>query len=299
MKIIGAGLSGLLCGAMNPGSTIYEAQKSLPNNHGAILRFRDDKISRALNIPFKKVRVRKGIWIPRKGFVHPAINLSNMYSRKCTGEFGARSIDNLDTVTRYIAPDDFIQQLADRCEIRYGHYWGLAFANKAKPTISTIPLPVMLKAVLDFPELDVETAAFKRQPIWSRTFEFQNTNLYQTIYFPDPSQPLYRASFTGNKMICEYTSDDRECPLTAFGMGDALWVGSGVQVKRQEYGKIIEIPSEQRRAIIGHLSHKHNIYSLGRYATWRNILLDDVFDDIRVIQRLMRMDEYSHRIEAS
>jgi hypothetical protein len=36
------------------------------------------------------------------------------------------------------------------------------------------------------------------------------------------------------------------------------------------------------------LTHERNIYSLGRFATWRNILLDDVVDDIAAIKKLLK-----------
>jgi len=307
MKIIGAGLSGLLCGAMNPGSIIYEAQKSLPNNHGAILRFRDDKISKALNIPFKKVRVHKNIFYEDQLWSDADIQMMNKYSKKVTGEYGTRSIGDCSAVTRYIAPDDFIQQLADRCVIRYNCEYPDAFVDwddeprmHPGPYVSTIPMPIMLKACGAMAKMIDD---FKRQPIWTMTYEFGDVNLYQTIYFPGAHTYIYRASFTGSKLIVETTKNPEtvgfsiHTVLQAFGLSfpeyTALDSGS------QEYGKIIEFDPEKRRTIIAMLSHKHDIYSLGRYATWRNILLDDVFDDIRVIQRLMRMDEYSHRIESS
>ena len=63
MIIYGAGLAGLLAGNMmrsfNP--VVKEAQSSLPNNHGALLRFRSDKVETATAVPFKKVRVKKAI----------------------------------------------------------------------------------------------------------------------------------------------------------------------------------------------------------------------------------------------
>ena len=36
----------------------------------------------------------------------------------------------------------------------------------------------------------------------------------------------------------------------------------------------------------------HGVYSLGRFATWRNILLDDVVKDIDVIKSMMGQDKY-------
>ena len=63
VAIYGAGLAGLLAANMLRGMspTVFEAQGSLPNNHGALLRFRSDKAGTACGIPFKKVHVTKAI----------------------------------------------------------------------------------------------------------------------------------------------------------------------------------------------------------------------------------------------
>ena len=293
MKIIGAGLSGLLAGALIPGAKIYEQQQSLPNNHGAILRFRTDKISKALNIPFKKVRVTKAIWSEvMYGYAEPTPRVKNMYSKKVTGKYGQRSIDNIDPCYRYIAPDDFIAQLAERCEISFG----VSFPGEvpAGTCISTIPLPVMMDSMKI--KADIK---FTRVQIWSSIYEFDNIDLYQTIYFPDANTHVYRASFTGNKLIIEsvasprYGGDEPDMVRNAFGIDDD-W--TSCEVKNQKYGKIVEIDTHIRHSLIQQLSTKHGIYSLGRYATWRNILLDDVFDDIHVIKDLIHKDSYLRRL---
>ena len=60
VRIIGAGMAGLLAGSMFRGQAqIYESAPSLPNNHHALLRFRSDGISNHLNIPFQAVDVVK------------------------------------------------------------------------------------------------------------------------------------------------------------------------------------------------------------------------------------------------
>ena len=294
MKIIGAGLSGLLAGALIPGATIYERQQSLPNNHGAILRFRSDKIGKALNIPFKKVRVTKAIWSEvMYGYAEPTPRVNNMYSKKVTGKYGQRSIDNIDPCYRYIAPDSFISQLAERCNIVFSREFP-GDIPAGGPVISTIPLPVMMDAM----GMDVGVK-FERAQIWSTIYEFDDIDLYQTIYFPDTGTRVYRASFTGNKLIVEMISNPRnvgdpiESVLEAFAI-DAKPFSS--EVKNQRYGKIIEIDTHIRHSIIQQISTKHNIYSLGRYATWRNILLDDVFDDIHVIKDLIQKDSYTRRL---
>ena len=72
MIIAGAGLAGLIAGNIfrNYSPRIIERQTSLPNNHRAILRFRDHSVSKATGIEFKKVKVRKAIaykgdWLSR------------------------------------------------------------------------------------------------------------------------------------------------------------------------------------------------------------------------------------------
>ena len=288
MIIIGAGLSGLICGAMNPGSIIYERQKELPNNHGAVLRFRSDKIGRALNIPFKKVRVTKAIWFSGQE-VQPTPRIQNMYSQKVTGQIGSRSISNIDPCDRYIAPPDFIQQLADRCNIVYNRQVnGPLIDAEFEPIVSTIPLPVMMR-ILDM-DYNID---FARSPIWTTKFKLKNVDAYQTIYYPDLC-PMYRASITGNELIVEQTNNTDvhlDTIIRSFGFRD-LNIESETKIS-QKYGKIIPIDPIVSRSILAGITAKRNIYSLGRFATWRNILLDDVFEDVLRIQDLMKLDHYS------
>jgi len=298
MKIIGAGLSGLLAGCLIPGSTIYEQQSELPNNHGAVLRFRSDAISRALNIPFKKVEVHKAVFYEEILWDFATIEMMNKYSKKVTGHYLSRSIGDCSTVTRYIAPFDFIQLLAERCEICFDFPWDKSWhANET--TISTIPMQRMM-TILGF-SVPGENVTFFHQPIWSMIYEFKDIDLYQTIYFPSQQTKVYRASFTGNRLIVEMMSDPShvgaplDMVLRAFGIYAA--VPYSTERKEQQYGKIIDIDPHIRRSIMATLTHEHNIYSLGRYATWRNILLDDVFEDIYKIMDLVKLDSYSRRLK--
>jgi len=52
----------------------------------------------------------------------------------------------------------------------------------------------------------------------------------------------------------------------------------------EKYGKIIPIMSSVRHALLLSISAQFGIYSLGRFATWRNILLDDVIHDAQRIE---------------
>ncbi len=60
-----------------------------------------------------------------------------------------------------------------------------------------------------------------------------------------------------------------------------------VKRKTQKFGKIVQVDEDYRRSIVVRLTEEFGIYSLGRYATWRPLLLDDVVKDIEVIERLM------------
>ena len=67
-------------------------------------------------------------------------------------------------------------------------------------------------------------------------------------------------------------------------------------MKRQLYAKILPIPEETRKRFILWATERHNIYSLGRFATWRpGLLMDDLVNDIRVIQRVAERGTYDHR----
>ena len=89
MIMIGAGMAGLLAGAMLRGDCerIIEAQDSIPNNHSAVLRFRSTVVADTLNIPFKEVKVMKAVQ-PWQNPVADAM----AYSFKNTGTSSLRSI---------------------------------------------------------------------------------------------------------------------------------------------------------------------------------------------------------------
>jgi len=104
MLILGAGQAGLLAARRlslyNP--IVLEKQKSLPNNHSALLRFRSNEIGKAIGLPFKKVNVYKGILSDDGETITdtPTIRDMNAYSLKSTGVCIERSIINTDKLFR-------------------------------------------------------------------------------------------------------------------------------------------------------------------------------------------------------
>lgn len=301
MHIIGAGLSGLIAGhyfrQYRP--KIYEEQKTLPNNHSALLRFRTDLISRITNIPFKKVTVRKEMIYDSNIIERPNIHMCNMYSYKVTGTITDRSIWNLDPAERYIAPPNFIELLSYGLDIKYDHTFISPAIFSKDVIISTIPMPKLM-GKLKYPIGYV----FDYRKIWviKTTINDPKFDVYQTIYYPHLTNPVYRATMCGNELTIEciekpteLITDIFEETILDFGLPHNIGISkSDLILAEQEYGKIVPISDKVRKDFIYYASQKHNIYSLGRFATWRQILLDDLDKDLGFIQSLIEANsEYS------
>lgn len=290
---------------------VYEAQSQVPNNHGALLRFRSDAVARAVNQPFKQVNVTKGVKWKNSVSDSASLQASNLYSLKVTGGIWERSIMNLQPSVRWIAPEGFCSDLANGVVIRYDQpvndlaELGASVTSDEGPVISTIPMPAMMKMV-DW-ELN---SRFEWKQIWSIRARIVHPPLrvYQTIYYPDPEVPFYRASITGDLLIIESMSEPKESlaeftvhsVLQDFGINyrQAGFLNhEGISIVPQKYGKLLPYSETERRAFILALTDRFGIYSLGRFATWRQILLDDIVQDVRIIDRLItERDAYSRHL---
>ncbi len=293
MIILGAGLNGCIAAFRFPESRILEYLPH-PTIHKAVLRFRSDSISDITGIPFKKVEVTKGI-IMSDSFVQPNIKLNNLYSRKVTDFAGGRSIDNLEKSIRWIAPDDFHAQMLSKLYKRMEVGVDYVPTKFDEPIISTIPLPVLCgKVGIECP-IEKEKQA---KPIYVRTVEFEKAELYQTIYYPDPNFHIYRASMTGNMLIVEsigqITSREIMRVIEHFGLSGMVHTFGEEHV--QQFGKFLPLDEIKRKKIMFELTRDYGVYSLGRFATWRKLLLDDSVHDMDVIERLIQVDEYDLRV---
>jgi hypothetical protein len=291
--IIGAGLAGLISACKFKDAYIIEAGQRA-EQHKALLRFRDESVSKLTDIPFKRVRVQKSIYY--QGQHHkPRIDLCNMYSMKVTGRYSDRSIWNLDAVERHVAPDNFYDILSDRhaARIEYGQkITSIQRGQSDTAYISTMPMQAMMAAC----GLQCDLLDFERSPIKVLRATLETPcDVHQTIYFPGDETPIYRASITGDKLIIEFVEFKTQLPLKivgdAFGMKNMEVVD--INVVDQKYGKIIPLERERREAILYELTRDYNVFSIGRFATWRNILLDDVVKDLDRVERLMGSSSYA------
>lgn len=318
--IVGAGLAGLIAACHFKDSHIIEfGQKG--KNHQALLRFRTTAVSELTGIPFKKVEVQKEVSIDGETRNYCSIGAANCYSRKVSGGLRSRSIRNLTPDVRYIAPDDFYEQLVARHAERIS--WGLKFdsafmANEAsgRNFVSTAPMSVNMAAAgiasthEDF-KFDKSGITVIRVPLKI------HSEVYQTVYFPQMHMRIFRASITGDVLIIELVDspigsevtanlelhnenaewDAIETACEAFGLDYERDVAAESRtVTVQKFGKIVDMPKEDRESVMYELTSRHNIFSLGRFATWRNILLDDVVGDLHKIDNLMNASDYARRL---
>ena len=292
MIIAGAGLAGLIAGNIfrNYSPRIIEMQSSLPSNHKAILRFRDHSVSKATGIEFKKVKVRKAIAYKGEWLSRSNPKVANLYSIKVTGKVQSRSCWNLNDDERFLSPDDFIMRIAKGLKINYSETLHKSMFD-GQPIISTIPMPAMMDIVgwKDKPE-------FPYRSIWSCWCNIKDYDVQvnQTIYYPDLKDPYYRASLLGNKLILEYNQEpwqSREDVISVlsndFGIDTEV---TDLHVKKQKYGKISAIDDNLRKEFLYYLTREFNVYSLGRFATWKQIILDDVVDDAGKIMKLINVE---------
>lgn len=299
--IVGGGLAGLIAGHMLPHQEIWEAAPEPESSHKALLRFRSDAVARVTGVEFRRVRVRKGIFYADQ-FVEPNIAVANEYSRKClNGRMaGERSIWDLTPVERWIAPEDFHERLVEHLKSRLSWNAPADFTDPQQRTgaVSTVPLPVVT-AQLGIPA----ESEFARAPITVQRFRVPKCDVHQTVYFPTPLHSLYRASITGDLLICELAgvTDEHDVHDWRADVRKAFrFSGEPVAIERvqQRYGKISPIDEQERRALVARLTQDYDIFSLGRFATWRNILLDDVVQDVDVIKQLMKASAYERKLQS-
>jgi len=308
MQIIGAGMAGLLAGQYfrSHDPIIIEKQPLLPNNHTALLRFRSEAVSDLTGIRFKEVNVQKLINYKEAHHESGNIFLNNLYSQKVTGGVYSRSLMNIKDSTRYIAPDTFVSRVATGLSIWYSmdaekhiHH---QMRDSNEPMISTMPLATLAEILGWELKQDLQT-----REIWTFTFDLEmDIDVYQTCYYPNPSLPLYRLSITGDRVIAEFCMnpnchsewDGRTITNIMhfleidFGIHASDCLFDNPELKHQKHGKIAPGDRDEIHEFIGWASREYNIYSLGRWGTHRQILMDDVVDDLKVIDNLIESKGY-------
>jgi hypothetical protein len=317
INIIGAGMAGLLAANMlrRHEVEVSERNTTLPKNHTALLRFRSGAVSDATGIPFEKVTVRKGLWDGERVINTPTIAHLNRYSAMVTdNELHDRSILNLESAVRWVAPRDFIELMARNVRLEFGKT--VDRPRMDHPVISTMPMPAMMKIVgwKDIP-------AFQFKPVWTIKAKITapKSHICQTLYNTEEME-WYRATIHGDDLTLEFMHQPcwedepnnaeiiaahavfrffNEHKPTDYTERLGIKV-ENVSINKMAIGKIMPINDTLRKEFMAYLTEKWNIFSLGRFATWRNILLDDVVQDVKRIEAMMHgAGAYDRRLMVS
>lgn len=305
MIVLGAGMAGLMAAAVmrNEVDVIIEANQGLPKNHSAVLRFKSSIVGDTLNIPFKKVKALKAVQPWKNGMADVMA-----YSQKTNGSLSLRSITsaNGELLERYIAPADFVEQMAERvtCSKQFGRTVEKKFFVKEPEgsIISTLPMGVLMD-LLEWPGPKPE---FQSLPGYNILATVHDCDMYGSLYIPEPGIYPYRVSINGNQLIAEMvtrfqgTSSQKVLDDALSQSLSALHLHESqvhdIRFVPQKFMKILPIDEEVRRKFIMWASEKYKVYSLGRFATWRpGLLLDDLVQDIRIIQRIIKSSNYELR----
>lgn len=315
IKIIGAGIAGLLAAYSfaKEGCEVVVLEKKdgeLKSDHSAVLRFRED-LRPFIMIPLDEVKLYKNIY--HGGELHNTSNiyLNNLYSLKATGALRERSINNLKTEKRFIPPHNFYSLLIIKCmdagvTIKTGYEVTKEDLVEEgwDGTIVTIPLPVTLKMLgiendITFSSNSIDTWTYQLD-------DYFNSNVHQTVYFPtrDYMNPAYRISILGDRVIAELNSaklDPNKRDIEAkiklqmkYAFGIDLTASDSGEFKTQPLGKLINIDEETRKDLLFNITDKFGIYTLGRFATWREgIMTPDVKRDIIKIRQWINLKDQS------
>lgn len=297
MRIIGSGLAGLIAGTINPEAEIFELMQGR-NNHQALLRFRTPDIGDAVGIPFKKVTAYKGIW--NKG-VNTTLSpkMISLYSQKVSGKISHRSICNLEPETRYMAPIDFQDMLQANCHDRINYDQSLAYILRYDgPILSTIPMNVLARELLMEYLLDDELEIINDvRPVYVTRYHLLDCEAYMTYYYPDPDLNVYRASISGDTLIIESMDKTEEKDFLAVTRSFGLYKSRmtlQLMNHEQNNGKMKLIDERTRKKFILQATLEHGIYSVGRFAIWKDVVLDDVYQDLIRINKFINRDKYEH-----
>lgn len=229
------------------------------------------------------------------------------YSNKCNGRYGFRSSTTADgsISRRFIAPPDFIQQMADTFpgHIKFGSEKGAkVLLDPDQVTISTIPMPALM-SILGYPD----PPQFTSRKAWVIEVNLGiESTACATLYYPNPRTPITRATLTETKLQIELMQpavsewDVISKVVRDFGIDDKA-LSYSYDMKEQDYGKIEAIDDRVRRKFIMWATDNFNTYCLGRFATWKpGLLLDDVLGDLFKIRKMIQSgDNYHGRLPSA
>jgi len=309
LVILGAGLSGHMAYGFFRGLSPVvfdrkEESRSFLSEHKAVMRFKEPYAGMLLGVQIEQVTVHKQVMMDGNLTDECSIRANNLYSRKVSDGLSARSLGELGRVKRYVIcseemPNNRFNYGFSLIAVTKGKLY-FSTANSENPDcvveydmcISTIPIIYLAKLVKPMVFKDNSESEFGYVPIYTVSGELGfSSSLHQTIYYPDRDHSAYRATLEGKHIIIESLSelgsDELESILGNFGL--FLPDVENLKRHRQELGKLYSTRDDDRKNMIMCLTREFDIYSIGRYAIWKQVRSDDLVLDLRHVSKLMRL----------
>jgi hypothetical protein len=325
--IIGAGLAGTIAynALRSYDPIVIESKPPTPKikTHPAIMRLRDPQIAKYIGTDCSKIKVTKGIYFDDFPQTSSDIQLNNLYSRKVYGSLGNRSLNDLGEQERWLIdgyrpPDNIIwnrkvssiQNGIVNCQNRDNPGTSIE-KHKYDICVSTIPMPAMFN-IVGTPKDVLDSTEFDCNPVYVLRLKLNiPSNIHQTIYYPEPTTSIYRATIQNQTMIIE-SMDDESYP---FNVGEwkaelkMICRSFGIEInnidrsldycwKKIPIGKIKPIDEDKRLHYIMWLTDKHNIFSFGRFSVWRPLRTDHLISDIEKIKRIIKAGDIRSRYKS-
>src|SRR4030042_3226346 len=317
MVIIGSGIAGTMAynyfRALDP--EVYEARENRQafSDNEAIIRMKNPAVGFLFGADMKEVEIEKWIFDNGKYYSQPTPEFVCSYSQKVAKSITSRSIENLGKVKRYLVntklniPENKIKykhKLFDVDDIVSDdvNYHSLSIHDGIKSyldikydvCINTIPLPVITNMFGSKTEKH-KNGTFKSLDIYTRKILFTPdlyVDKYYTVYIPDQDSSIYRVNLSPEGIIFESTEEIGigQCEDLAYSLFRIYPMHYDTKqsvCKKISEKKILNIDSGIRKRLLYQLTSNHSIYSLGRYAIWKNIGTDDLMQDLIKIGQMI------------
>lgn len=315
--IIGANISGILMALRveqekNPlCAAIFEssdADKRLENS---------DKIpfyiNRCVDIPhieWKHREIKTQMWDNYSFCSEPNELQKAAYAQKITGRICKTTLDNITYAKTIFIPSDlhtegrqkvilsstyknlkttiirFNRRIIEVDMINNEIHDDNGNTTKYKYLISTIPLPQFFSLAKISTKLNL--------PCYKKDFYINIKNVsqlekYHVIYCADPQVRINRIAYLGDKL---YMESPEKLFLEALNSTEQVFVEHSKEVfgltdlsfdfENAQYPRFVENDLDETNRLIAYLK-EYGIYLLGRYANWRFLLTEDIWDKTKEI----------------
>lgn len=331
--ILGAGWAGMLAAEFWPGAEILERDsdaRTLTGTTGAFIRCRHPNAALILQAPHRTAQVHRCIatvtWDTHTD-VQPLD--SALYARKVApgGALAARSINRCTggaaELRHILLPEDLVAA-RQRAGARV-HYdttpeavaVALRAASPKAPVVSTLPMHLVLTALTDSFDAPPAPELFRGRPCYVLETELARCeqDFCWTVYVPSSFTDIARITITGGRAIVELVPSKSSAEFSAQKIEDAaelalfqLFSVAHKDIKQWRWHQVSKFSATPEyvawaREVVYLLSVERGIYSLGRAATGRpGVLIDDLYNDCRVINKLMRaraVNDYNSALSAT